>query len=121
VFNSGLLARPRPSRGARYDYGVAAPELVARAGTIADVCERRGVMLPQAALAFPLAHPAVVSVCFGARSPQQIGRNAELFRAPLPATLWAELKTAGLMREDDAPCRGVLGPNLGCPETGDIG
>ena len=46
---------------------------------------------------------AVVSVCFGARSPQQIGRNAELFRAPLPATLWAELKTAGLMREDDAP------------------
>jgi D-threo-aldose 1-dehydrogenase len=100
VFNSGLLAGPRPGRGAKHDYGVAPPELVARAGAIADVCERNGVTLPQAALAFPLAHPAVVSVCVGARSSQQISRNADLFSAPVPGAVWAELKAEGLMRED---------------------
>lgn len=99
VFNSGLLALPRPGADAKYDYADAPAALIARARTIADVCSRHGVTLPQAALAFPLAHPAVASICVGARSPEQIRRNAELFRAGAPAALWAELKARGLLHE----------------------
>ena len=51
-----------------------------------------GVPLPAAAIAFPLAHPAVVGVCLGARSPQQIGRSSDLYRLATPAALWSELK-----------------------------
>jgi D-threo-aldose 1-dehydrogenase len=100
VFNSGLLARPRPAGDAKYDYGTAPPALVARATRLAAACERRGVSLPQAALAFPLGHPAIVSVCVGARSPEQIERNAKLFAADVPRALWEDLKAEGLLRAD---------------------
>jgi D-threo-aldose 1-dehydrogenase len=100
VFNSGLLARTRPSEGAKYNYEEAPPELVDRARRIAEVCERHDVTLPAAALAFPLAHPAVASVCVGARSASQILRNATLLETAIPEELWAELRAEGLLRED---------------------
>jgi D-threo-aldose 1-dehydrogenase len=100
VFNSGLLARDAPPDDAKYDYGDAPAELVARARRIAAVCERHGVRLPAAALAFPRAHPAVASVCVGTRSPAQMRRNAELFDAEIPPDLWAELRAERLLRED---------------------
>lgn len=100
VFNSGLLARPSPGPGAKYDYADASPELVERARAIATVCERYGATLPAAALAFARAHPAVVSVCVGARSAGQIERNVALTNEPIPTDLWAELKALRLLRED---------------------
>ncbi len=100
VFNSGLLARSQPARDSRYEYGDAPPELLARASAIAAVCDRHGTTLPAAAIAFPLAHPAVESVCVGARSPLQMERNAALLREPIPSALWSELKAEGLLRED---------------------
>jgi D-threo-aldose 1-dehydrogenase len=106
VFNSGLLAAPRPRSGATYNYDTAPPELVARAGRIADVCERHGVTLPQAALAFPLAHPAVAGIVVGAGSPQHVRANAELLKAPIPAQLWQELVAEGLLRAE-APVPGA--------------
>ena len=106
VFNSGLLARDRPPDDAKYNYDEAPRELVERARRMADVCERHGVRLPAAALAFPLGHPVVASVCIGARSGAQIARNAELFEAPVPDDLWAELRAEGLLRED-APTPGA--------------
>ena len=106
VFNSGLLARPSPGPGARYDYADASPELLERARAIAIVCERYGTTLPAVALAFPAAHPAVVSVCVGARSANQIERNAALSDEPIPPAVWAELKARGLLRED-APVPGA--------------
>jgi D-threo-aldose 1-dehydrogenase len=102
IFNSGLLARARPTDDANYDYGGAPPGLVARARAIATVCERHGTTLPAAAIAFPLAHSAVVSVCVGARSAPQMERNAALYHEPIPAELWSELKAERLLR-DDAP------------------
>jgi D-threo-aldose 1-dehydrogenase len=105
VFNSGLLARARPADGARHDYESAPPELVERARAIARVCERHGTTLPAAALAFPLAHPAVVSVCVGARSAEQVRRNAALYREAIAADLWNELKAEALLRQD-APVPG---------------
>ena len=100
VFNSGLLARPTPSDEAKYNYEPAPPELLERARTIADVCDRHGTSLPAAAIAFPLAHPAVVSVCLGARSAEQVQTNVSLYGAPIPADLWSELKAMGLLRSD---------------------
>lgn len=98
VFNSGLLARERPE--GRYDYGDAPPELVERARRIAEVCRGHGTTLPAAALAFPCLHPAVVGVCVGARSPEQVERNADRYAAGVPASLWDELKGSGLLRAD---------------------
>jgi D-threo-aldose 1-dehydrogenase len=107
VFNSGLLARPRPANDAKYEYGDAPASLVARATAIAAVCERHGTTLPAAAIAFPLAHPAVHSVCVGARSAEQIQRNAALLDEKIPVELWSELKEEALLRED-APVPGSL-------------
>jgi D-threo-aldose 1-dehydrogenase len=98
VFNSGLLARDRPPAGSRYDYREAPPDLLARATRVAEVCEAFGTTLPAAALAFPFTHPAVVNVTVGMRTAAEVHRNADLLRRPVPAGLWAALRTEGHLR-----------------------
>jgi D-threo-aldose 1-dehydrogenase len=97
VFNSGLLADPRP--GATFDYAPAPPELVARAVRLGEVCARHGVPLRDAALAFPFGHPAVTSVLVGARSPGEVEDAVASFGRPVPSDLWAELAATGLLPE----------------------
>ncbi|MEV6906269.1 aldo/keto reductase [Amycolatopsis sp. NPDC051071] len=98
AFNAGILATASP--GTMYDYAEAPADLVDRAQRIAEVCERHGVELPQAALALPAAHPSVVSVVVGAHDPGQVRLNAARFRRPVPRELWTELIREGLLRED---------------------
>jgi len=100
VFNSGLLARHNPARDAKYNYVDAPPGLLQRAMRIAAICEQHGSTLPAAALAFPLGHPAIVSICAGASSPGQVERNAALRQANPPEELWTHLKAEGLLRPD---------------------
>ena len=100
IFNSGLLSQPRPAPGATFNYAPAADSLVAKANQLADICESHGVTLPAAALAFPLAHPAVAGIAVGCRTPDEVHTNATLARAEVPAALWSDLKSAGLLRED---------------------
>lgn len=100
VFNSGLLARARPRASVTYNYAPAPPEILARVHRIADVLERHGTTLPVAAAQFALAHPAVATVCLGARDRAQVERNAALFDTPVPAEAWRELVAEGLLRED---------------------
>jgi len=100
VFNSGLLCRPRPASGATFNYAPAEQTLIDQANKIADVCESHGVTLPTAALAFPLFHPAVAGIAVGCRTPDEVHTNAALARAEVPAGLWSDLKSAGLLRED---------------------
>ena len=97
VFNSGLLATPRPRADAHYDYAEPPVELIARANALADVAERHGVTLPQAAIAFPLRHPQVSSVAIGMRSAEQVVRNVDLYNSPVPEALWEDLVTEGLL------------------------
>lgn len=97
VFNSGVLAVDRPGPDATYDYRRAAPELVARANRIADVCESHGVALPAAAAQFPLRHASVATACLGATTAEQVRRNAALFGVEIPESLWADLADAGLV------------------------
>ncbi|MFJ2030163.1 aldo/keto reductase [Streptosporangium sp. NPDC087985] len=98
VYNSGLLADPKP--GAHYDYAPADRALVDRALAIRAVCERHGVPLRAAAIQFPLSHPAVASVVIGARSPEEITDNTAMFEWDIPGALWADLKKDGLLPEE---------------------
>ena len=97
VYNSGLLSSARPAGDAKFDYQDATPALLARADAIADVCERHGVTLPDAAVAFALRHPAVVSVVLGTRTPAQVESNVARYETPIPEALWAELRDEGLV------------------------
>ena len=94
-FNSGLLATHEP--GGTFDYLPAPEHVVAKARRIAAVCERHGVTLPQAAMAFPLRHPAVATIVVGARSPQEVRENAALRERPVPDELWEDLASEGLL------------------------
>lgn len=100
VFNSGLLADPRP--GARYDYAAAPPELLDRARRMDAVSRRYGVPLRAAALHYPLRHPAVASVLVGARSAAEVRDAARLAAGTVPDDLWAELRAEGLLTDDMA-------------------
>jgi D-threo-aldose 1-dehydrogenase len=99
VFNSGVLATG-PVSGARFNYGPAPKSVLEKAARLEQVCRRHDVPLPAVALQFAYAHPAVVSVCIGARNADQQQRNAALFEAAVPEALWAELRAEGLVRED---------------------
>ncbi|MFJ9210135.1 aldo/keto reductase [Streptomyces sp. NPDC102264] len=101
VFNSGLLADPRP--GATYDYTAAPPELLDRALRMDAVARRYGVPLRAAALHYPSRHPAVASVLVGARSAAEVRDAAELAARTVPDELWAELRAEGLLTEGPQP------------------
>ncbi|MEW6641613.1 MAG: aldo/keto reductase [Pseudomonadota bacterium] len=99
VFNSGILATgARP--GARYNYVEASPAIMARVARIEAVCDAHSVKLADAALQFPLAHPAVSSLVLGATSPQEVRRNVDALARPIPPSLWRDLKTEGLLGAD---------------------
>jgi len=97
VFNSGLLADPKP--GITFNYEAAPQKLIDQALRIGAVCEGHGVPLKAAALQFPLAHPAVATVLTGVRSAAEFEENERLFRHPIPAAMWQELKSEGLLAE----------------------
>ncbi|MBA8826331.1 D-threo-aldose 1-dehydrogenase [Saccharopolyspora lacisalsi] len=105
VFNGGLLAVDDPPADAMYDYATAPEEIRARARRIAEVAQRYRVSLPQAALAFAAGHPAVAGVVVGARSGEEITRDAALLARGVPGELWRELRERGLLRAD-APLPG---------------
>jgi D-threo-aldose 1-dehydrogenase len=95
VFNSGILADPRP--GTHYNYQAAPDELVRRAARIKAVCERHGVSQKAVAIQFPLGHPAVQTVLTGCRSVDELNENVDAFQAPIPPTVWEDLKADGLL------------------------
>ena len=95
-FNSGLLAHPE-APGATYNYRSADEATLQRARDIYALCAAEGVDVGAAALQFPLAHPAVVSVIAGMRSPAEVSSAVARSRAPIPASLWCKLREAGLL------------------------
>ena len=98
-FNSGILATgPKP--GAFYNYAPAPAEVRERVAKIQALCKAHGVKLAEAALRFPLGHPAIVSVIPGGQKAAEVARNAAMIAAKVPAALWRDLKAAGLMRAD---------------------
>jgi D-threo-aldose 1-dehydrogenase len=98
-FNSGILADPHAERPS-FNYGPAAAEWVEKARQIDAVCQRHAVPLKAAAIQFPLGHSAVTSVLSGARSVAELEENLAMFRVPIPAALWDDLRAEGLLGED---------------------
>ena len=98
-FNSGILASG-PKRGARYDNRPAPTAVLERVRRIETICKAHGVKRAEAALRFPLSHPAIVSVIPGGQKPGEVRRNAEMLSAQIPAAMWRALKAEGLLRAD---------------------
>jgi D-threo-aldose 1-dehydrogenase len=103
VYNSGLLADPRP--GATFNYKPAESHWLDRALKIKSVCDRHGVPLKAAAIQFPQGHPAIAVVLTGVRTVAELDDNVEMFRHPIPADLWQELRHERLIPEE-APTPG---------------
>lgn len=90
-YNSGLLSRVHPPDDSYFDYGRAPADVLAFARALARRCEAAGTTLPQAALQFPLQHPAVSTVVVGMRTEQQARGNLGWAAEPLPASTWQAL------------------------------
>lgn len=103
-FNSGVLVG-----GDSFDYGAIPPQIAAKVLDMTRICAAHGVPLPAAALQFPLAHPSVKSIVPGPRSPAELNQILQWWSHPIPAGLWADLKTAEHIAPD-APTPG--GSNL---------
>ena len=100
-YASGILVTG-PGPNAKYRYAPAPEDIQEKARRLQAVCVRHGVSLPAAALQFPLAHPAVVSVIPGGASPGEVRRNVGHFGETIPGAFWAELKREGLI-DPEAP------------------
>lgn len=94
AFNSGILAGNR-----KFNYADAPADILAKVDALHDVCDELGVSLQAAALQFPLAHAASVTVVSGARNAAQLSANIEWFEQDIPAEFWSELEKRGLIAE----------------------
>jgi D-threo-aldose 1-dehydrogenase len=101
AFNSGILVAHAGGHR-KFNYGDAPNDVVEKVERLHRVCDGFDVEIPAAALQFPLAHPAVVSVVVGSRSAAEIDQSVRWLEQPLADELWDELKRQGLM-EAEAP------------------
>lgn len=95
VFNSGVLADPKP--GATFEYLPASDEIINKAQDIRAFLSKQGIPLTAAALQFPLRHPAVTSVLTGSRNSKELLANMADFDLELPEDIWIQLEGAGLI------------------------
>lgn len=95
VFNSGILADP--AGAATFDYLPADAEVRARVARMRAACETWDVPMKAAALQFPLAHPAVVSVVVGMRTAREVADNVAMLDIEIPDGLWSDLRQWGLL------------------------
>jgi D-threo-aldose 1-dehydrogenase len=95
-YNSGILATgARP--GAKFAYKPATPEIMERVQKIEEVCRAHGVPLKAAALQFPLAHPAVISIIPGSRSEAELDENVRMLSFPIPPAFWSDMQDRNLL------------------------
>ncbi|HWJ75173.1 MAG TPA: aldo/keto reductase [Kaistia sp.] len=99
VFSSGILATGSID-GAKYEYGAAPPHIVERVRRLGRVAAGHDVALAAAALQFPLAASEVISVVFGAVTPDEVRANIAHLEAQIPAAFWSDLASEGLIAAD---------------------
>src|SRR5262249_38248262 len=98
-YNSGVLATGAKP-GAYYNYAEAPQWVLDKVARIEAVCALHAVRLVEAALNFPLLHPAMLSVIPGGQSVEQVRTNRAILEKPIPPALWRDLKAEGLLRGD---------------------
>jgi D-threo-aldose 1-dehydrogenase len=96
-FNSGILVG-----GKTFNYSKAPPAVVKQVKRIGAICEAHRVPLAAAALQFTPAHPVVASVIPGPRTAAELKQIQRWWTAKIPAALWSDLKSEGVL-DKDAP------------------
>jgi D-threo-aldose 1-dehydrogenase len=87
-YNSGLLARPYPPDDTYFNYDRAPVDVLSFARALAECATESGTSLPDAALQFPLQHPAVPTVVVGMRTEAQVRGNLARAAGPVTASAW---------------------------------
>jgi D-threo-aldose 1-dehydrogenase len=113
IYSSGLCATPHVRQAAHYDYGDVAPSLVARTEAIGRVCHDFGITVPDAAVAFPLRHPAVASIAIGARTAGHVTDAVDRYATIIPEEFWTALVQRGLLDERAAGSGATSAPAAG--------
>lgn len=103
AYNSGILATgTKTGKTIHYDYGPAPQSVIDKVSKLETLCEQYEFPLAAAALQFPLAHPAVVSVIPGMSSVARIAQTLELINVKIPDSFWQDIRASGLV-DDNAP------------------
>jgi len=97
--NGGILATGAVP-GAHYNYAPPSPEIAAKVSHIEAICRKWQTPMVRAALNFPLGHPAITSIIPGPVRDAELADNLAHFQAAIPAGLWEELRTEGLIHPD---------------------
>ncbi len=95
-YNSGLLSGT-DGPGSFYNYAPADDAIVERARCFYETLGLTHTDVGAAALQFPLAHPAVISVVCGMRSVAEVDSASTRMHAAVPADAWNALREAGLI------------------------
>ena len=96
-YNSGILADPKFNSNSTYFYQKAPKDILKKARSINDICNRQNVPLKAAALQFGLMNPAVTSVIPGVRSVSEVIENFEMLSIDIDPQFWDELRFEGLI------------------------
>lgn len=97
-YSSGLMGDAR-APGSTYNYAPVEPKILQRAQQIYAICAEHGVDVGAAALQFPLAHPAVISVVAGMRNAEEAMSASLRYSTELPAEFWQQLRAEGLTQD----------------------
>jgi D-threo-aldose 1-dehydrogenase len=95
-YNSGILASGAV-KDAWFNYAPAPVDVLAKVAAIEKICAAHRVALKATALQFPLHHSCVASVIPGISNAAELNENLRMLHTPIPAELWRELKSAGLL------------------------
>jgi D-threo-aldose 1-dehydrogenase len=95
IYNSGILAAPKP--GATFNYEAADPALVVRAQEFDALARAHGTELKAAAIQFGLAHPAVTCIVQGARNASEVAENVAMAGLSVPASFWRAVRERKLL------------------------
>jgi D-threo-aldose 1-dehydrogenase len=98
-YNSGILATGAKP-GAFYNYDPAPQDIIDRVNAIEATCKDHNIRMVDAAFQFPLLHPAHVTVIPGGQGTDETAGNLQAAKGDIPAALWVDLKSKGLLRED---------------------
>lgn len=89
-FNSGILATG-PVADGFYDMRPVTPAALKQVAALDTICRSHSVPLAAAAIQFPLRHPAVNSIVFGAKSVDELTHTNALLSMSLSDAFWEEI------------------------------
>ncbi len=90
-FNSGILATGARA-DAYYNMRPATPEVLLQVGKLERICQRHHVSLATAALQFPLRHPAVTTIVFGAKTAVEFDQSFARLSDKASDEFWQEME-----------------------------